>query len=260
VLTFATDSVTRSPLYSLYGETIAGVGVLRAFGAPSKFMRDMLRCVDTVRAVVLLHHRTVTHSATRTPTRISGCGGVSTILQSSTARTTTHNCIVNRWISSRFNVLSNFAIGCVAFIAVFSFMDAALAGFALAFASTITNDLLFMVRRFVGLEQAMVRHQFNLYVPPPPHSPAFKVAVERVKEYSELEREPPEFVEPRPPASWPTTGRIECKDLVIRYSVRFHRNNPLMKATADELFILNSSPSCQMCFMVLHSRLTPGRR
>ena len=43
--------------------------------------------------------------------------------------------------------------------------------------------------------------------------------MERVKEYSELEREPPEFVEPRPPASWPATGQIECKDLVIRYSV-----------------------------------------
>lgn len=43
------DSVTRSPLYSIYGETIAGVTVLRAFGAGSKFLRDMLRCVDTVR-------------------------------------------------------------------------------------------------------------------------------------------------------------------------------------------------------------------
>ena len=59
-------------------------------------------------------------------------------------------------------------------------------------------------------------------VPPlwrPPSLISFKVAVERVKEYSELEREPPEFVEPRPSASWPTTGHIECKDLVIRYSV-----------------------------------------
>jgi hypothetical protein len=63
---------------------------------------------------------------------------------------------VNRWISSRFNVLSNFVIGCVAFIVIFSSMDAALAGFALVFATTIVNDLLFMVRRFVGLEQAMV--------------------------------------------------------------------------------------------------------
>ena len=42
------DSVTRSPLYSIYGETIAGVTVIRAFGASSKFLRDMLCCVDTV--------------------------------------------------------------------------------------------------------------------------------------------------------------------------------------------------------------------
>ena len=72
-------------------------------------------------------------------------------------RIITHEFTVNRWISSRFNVLSSFVTGCVAFIAVFSFMDAAIAGFALAFAATITSDLLFMVRRFVGLEQAMVR-------------------------------------------------------------------------------------------------------
>ena len=45
-----TDSVTRSPLYSIYGETIAGVTILRAFGASSKFLRDMLCCVDTVSA------------------------------------------------------------------------------------------------------------------------------------------------------------------------------------------------------------------
>ena len=32
----------------MYGETIAGVAILRAFGAPSKFLRDMIRCVDTV--------------------------------------------------------------------------------------------------------------------------------------------------------------------------------------------------------------------
>jgi ABC-type multidrug transport system fused ATPase/permease subunit len=41
------DSVTRSPLYSIYGETISGVTVLRAFGASSKFLRDMLRNLDT---------------------------------------------------------------------------------------------------------------------------------------------------------------------------------------------------------------------
>lgn len=47
------DSVTRSPLYTIYGETISGVTVLRAFGASSKFLRDMLCCVDTVSLYLL---------------------------------------------------------------------------------------------------------------------------------------------------------------------------------------------------------------
>jgi hypothetical protein len=46
------DSVSRSPLYSIYGEAITGVAIVRAFGASSKFMRDMLRCVDTVSPVI----------------------------------------------------------------------------------------------------------------------------------------------------------------------------------------------------------------
>ncbi|KAJ7638106.1 hypothetical protein B0H17DRAFT_960851, partial [Mycena rosella] len=41
-------SKTRSPLYSIYPETIAGVTILRAFGASSKFLRDMLRYIETV--------------------------------------------------------------------------------------------------------------------------------------------------------------------------------------------------------------------
>ncbi|KAJ6552062.1 hypothetical protein DFH09DRAFT_1086189 [Mycena vulgaris] len=40
---------TRSPLCSMYSETIAGVTTLRAFGASSKFLRDILRHVDAVK-------------------------------------------------------------------------------------------------------------------------------------------------------------------------------------------------------------------
>lgn len=47
----------------------------------------------------------------------------------------------------------------------------------------------------------------------------YQVALERVKEYSELPLEPPEFIEPRPAPSWPEKGQIECNDLVIRYAV-----------------------------------------
>ncbi|KAH7096201.1 multidrug resistance-associated ABC transporter [Auriculariales sp. MPI-PUGE-AT-0066] len=158
------DSVTRSPLYSIYGETIGGVAVIRAFGSGSKFLRDMLRCVDT----------------NMNPYQ--------------------HMWSVNRWLSARFNLLSSAVLG-VTGVAVMLTpgVDASLAGFALAFASTITSDLLFLVRRFVGLEQSMV-------------------AVERVKEFSEVEREPPEFLEPRPPASWPQDGAIAVEDLSIRYA------------------------------------------
>ncbi|KAJ8082867.1 hypothetical protein PM082_008724 [Marasmius tenuissimus] len=158
------DSVSRSPIYSIYGETIAGVTILRAFGASSKFMRDMLRCLDT---------------------NINPdywMWGVS------------------QWLSIRFELLSCGIVGAMAILAVGNpAISASVAGFSLAFASTITHDLLFMVRRFVGLEQSMV-------------------ALERVKEYSDLKREAPEFVEPRPPASWPNKGAIRCEELIIRYA------------------------------------------
>ena len=100
------DSVSRSPLYSIYGETISGVPILRAFGAGSKFMRDMLSCVDT---------------NTNPYYWLWG---------------------VNRWISTRFNLLSSGLIGLTGVVALLNpRVDASLAGFTLAFASSVTNDV-----------------------------------------------------------------------------------------------------------------------
>lgn len=45
------------------------------------------------------------------------------------------------------------------------------------------------------------------------------VALERIKEFTELPQEPAEFIEPRPSASWPHEGAIEVENLVIRYAV-----------------------------------------
>ncbi|KAG8689334.1 hypothetical protein FRC09_012469 [Ceratobasidium sp. 395] len=56
-----------------------------------------------------------------------------------------------------------------------------------------------MVRRFVGLEQSMV-------------------ALERINEFSTIAQEAPEFIEPRPSASWPEKGGIVVEDLTIRYA------------------------------------------
>lgn len=56
---------------------------------------------------------------------------------------------VNRWLSVRFNLLSAVIVGLTAFVTILTpTIDAALAGFILAFATTITNDVRVA---FVGL-------------------------------------------------------------------------------------------------------------
>ncbi len=49
---------------------------------------------------------------------------------------------VNRWLSVRFNLLSSAVVGITAFVAVLSpSIDASMAGFALAFASSLLVDV-----------------------------------------------------------------------------------------------------------------------
>lgn len=49
---------------------------------------------------------------------------------------------VNRWLSTRFNLLSSALLGLTGFVAVLSpSISAALAGFALTFASSITHNV-----------------------------------------------------------------------------------------------------------------------
>lgn len=54
-----------------------------------------------------------------------------------------------------------------------------------------------------------------------------QVALERVKEYTDLIREPPEFVDPRPPATWPEHGVIKVENLAIRYAVSSRSSHKL---------------------------------
>ena len=58
---------------------------------------------------------------------------------------------------ARFNILSSIIVGVTALICLLApGVNAPTAGFALAFANSIQHDLLFVVRRFVQLEQSMV--------------------------------------------------------------------------------------------------------
>lgn len=119
------DSVTRSPLYSIYGETIAGVTIIRAFGAGSKFLRDMLRNVDT----------------NANPYFWMSVNLFSIPIVFLTV------CFafrwgVNRWLSVRFNLTSAAVVGITGVVVLLTpGIDAALAGFALAFVSNVTGDV-----------------------------------------------------------------------------------------------------------------------
>jgi len=65
--------------------------------------------------------------------------------------------VVNRWISVRFNMLSTLVIGITAVVIIRDTnIDASYAGLAMTFIAGITGEILFLVRRFVSLEQSMV--------------------------------------------------------------------------------------------------------
>lgn len=158
------DSISKSPLFSIYGEAISGVAVIRSFGASARFLSLMLEKAST----------NVTYYWFLWGT--------------------------NRWLSVRFSLLSALVVALTAYVLIRADgkIDAATAGFCLTFALNISNDLLFLVRRYTQLELSMV-------------------AVERIREYSLIKQEAPEIIEPRPPAHWPQ-GEIVVKNLHIRYA------------------------------------------
>ena len=108
----------RLHLYSIYGETIVIVSILRALGASLIF-----RLWEEQQSVSLdMGRRTVNLIFI----------GASLILFS----------IVNRWLSLRFNLLSSAIVGVTGVTSILTpSIDAALATFILAFVSTITNDV-----------------------------------------------------------------------------------------------------------------------
>ncbi|GAA5957930.1 hypothetical protein JCM10213_002262 [Rhodosporidiobolus nylandii] len=116
------DSVTKSPLFSIYNEAIAGVAVIRAFGSTARFMQLMLeRTSRNVSFYYLLWG-------------------------------------TNRWLHMRYSLLSAIVVALTGYVLISAGdkVDAALAGFTLTFSLNIANDLLFLVRRWTQLELAMV--------------------------------------------------------------------------------------------------------
>lgn len=107
----------------------------------------------------------------------------------------------NRWLAFRVDVtgaLVSFFTGAFVILSVGK-IDAGAAGLAMTYAVTFTENVLWFVRLYSVNEQNMN-------------------AVERIKEYSDVDQEAPPVIEDnRPPANWPSKGGVEF----IGYSTRY---------------------------------------
>ncbi|KAJ7489160.1 multidrug resistance-associated ABC transporter [Mycena latifolia] len=201
VITFSTITVVGG-LPFLYAASALGLAYYflgKDYGHTS---RDMRRLVSTTTSPLYSVYETAISGVIV----IRSFGGSTTFLRDMMRSVDANSCAchwqygLNRWFSVLSTVFGGTIVAIIALIVLLSpNIDPSLAGMALVFASMVAADLMYFVRTFVGLEQCLV-------------------AVERVKETSDLAREPPEILEPRPPATWPSKGEILCQDLSIRYA------------------------------------------
>ncbi|CAD0109869.1 unnamed protein product [Aureobasidium uvarum] len=111
----------------------------------------------------------------------------------------------NRWLAFRVDVtgaLVSFFTGAFVILSVGK-LDAGAAGLAMTYAVTFTENVLWFVRLYSMNEQNMN-------------------AVERIKEYFEVEQEAPYQIEDKKPLpDWPSQGAVEFKDYSTRYRSDF---------------------------------------
>lgn len=108
----------------------------------------------------------------------------------------------NRWLSFRVDAVGSLVMlfsGIFVMLLVGK-MDAGLAGLLLLYAIAFSDLALWIVRLYALLEMNMN-------------------SVERLQEYMDVDQEPPyEIEETKPPALWPQQGRIDVKNVSLRYA------------------------------------------
>jgi ABC-type multidrug transport system fused ATPase/permease subunit len=115
------ESVMRSPLYQQFGETLAGITTIRAYGDERRFIRDNLSRVDT-------HNRPFIYLWA-----------------------------TNRWLAFRIDfagALVSFFAGVFVILSVGK-IDAGAAGLSLTYAVSFTDNVLWLVRLYAVNEQNM---------------------------------------------------------------------------------------------------------
>ncbi|KAI0383463.1 P-loop containing nucleoside triphosphate hydrolase protein [Hypomontagnella monticulosa] len=156
------ESVTKSPVFEQFGSALTGVQTIRSFDKSQAYIERMYKKLDDWTV------------------------------------TTWHLWLFVRWMGWRMAVVGSFFASFVAILILIApEIDAALAGFGLAFALEFSDHVMWTIRHYANVELEMN-------------------AAERIVEYAEL---PTESLEGNsPPAAWPTEGRVEVNDLVVSYA------------------------------------------
>ncbi|XP_015787127.1 canalicular multispecific organic anion transporter 2-like [Tetranychus urticae] len=116
------ESITRSPIYSHFSETITGSTSIRAYGATDHFIQECYRKVDTNHSSFFL------------------------------------NIGANRWLSIRLELFGNLIVTIAAFTAVATrgSSSAGSTGLALSYALQMTQILNFLIRQVSNVENSVV--------------------------------------------------------------------------------------------------------
>ncbi|KAJ1820365.1 hypothetical protein LPJ75_000958, partial [Coemansia sp. RSA 2598] len=160
------DSISMSPLLSLFSELITGVESIRAFSAQNQYTMEAMNRIDT-------HNR---------PYYLMWAA--------------------NRWLCTRIEFSGCIVSFSTTILILLSLdrIDAGLAGFVLMYAISFSDSMLWFIRNYSECEISMN-------------------SVERINQYLKIEQEAPAFADEmhRPPASWPQSGAVQVRDLVIEY-------------------------------------------
>ncbi|KAI0881492.1 putative ATP-binding cassette transporter protein [Annulohypoxylon maeteangense] len=156
------ESVTKSPVFEQFGSALTGVQTIRSFDKSHTYIERMHKKLDDWSVA------------------------------------TWHLWLFIRWMAWRMAVVGSLFASFVAILILISpEIDAALAGFGMAFALEFSGHVMWTIRHYANVELEMN-------------------AAERIVEYTEL---PTESLEGKsPPAAWPTEGRVEVNDLVVSYA------------------------------------------
>uniref|UniRef100_A0A1B0D0A2 ABC-type glutathione-S-conjugate transporter n=1 Tax=Phlebotomus papatasi TaxID=29031 RepID=A0A1B0D0A2_PHLPP len=157
------ESVTRSPIYSHFGESLTGQSTIRAYSKQEGFTKQNEDKVD--------YNQMCSYPSI----------------------------IANRWLAIRLELVGSLVILFACLFAVLGRenIDPSLVGLSVTYALQTTQVLNFMVRMTAEVETNIV-------------------AIERMEEYSDVEKEAEWEKGERDPL-WPHEGRVEFDDFQVRY-------------------------------------------